>query len=125
MSYKIFEVQYGSIYKKDSGCIIESMAVILDKNASVLKYGSADNGLYDYYTEMVAKYRKIGLEDMANDLIYIEFDKYNDILTKEEICTFVNYMVLCSCNGQKIYQMLQMSPSQLKEEIKKLAGFGY
>lgn len=121
---KMFKVHCGSIYNSNSGCIIECMSVIIDKNASLLKYGNSE-GVFDYYNHITSKYREIGLEDMANDLIYVEFDKYSGILTIEEICTFANYMVMCSANGQKLFNMLQMERSQLKAEIKKLSEMGY
>ena len=125
MSDKIFSVQYGSIYKNSTGCIIETMAFIIDINSSVLKYGDANSGLSDYHLEMVNKYKKIGLEDMANDLIYIEFDRYEGVLTIEEICTFANYIVMCSCNGQDILKMLNTETPELKEKLKLLSEFGY
>ena len=125
MSNKIFEVKYGSIYQNSTGCIIETMAFIIDKNTSVFKYGDANTGLSDYYFEMITKYKKIGLDDMANDLVYIEFDRYEGVLTIEEICIFANYIVMCSCNGQDIIKMLSMEVLELKERLKLLSEFGY
>lgn len=125
MDNKIFRVEYGSIYRNETGSIIETMAVIIDKSVGLLKYGDAQRGLYDYYNEMVEKYKKCGLEDIANDLIYVQFDRYEGVLTIEEICTFANYMVMCSCNGETIYNMLQMTPEKLKEKLKVLEGYGY
>lgn len=125
MDNKIFRVEYGSIYRNQTGSIIETMAVIIDKSVGLLKYGDAQTGLYDYYNEMVGKYKKCGLEDIANDLIYVQFDRYEGILTIEEICTFANYMVMCSCNGPTIYKMLQMDSNELKEKLKSLSEYGY
>lgn len=125
MSDKIFSVKYGSIYKNSTDCIIETMAFIIDINSSVLKYGDANSGLSDYYLEIIKKYKKIEFEDIANDLIYIEFGRYEGVLTIEEICTFANYIVMCSCNGQDILKMLGMETPELKEKLKLLSEFGY
>lgn len=121
----IFRVEYGSIYKNDADCIIENMAFIISRDSSVLKYGDKNTGLYDYYLDISSKYKECGLEDMANNLFYIEFDRYDGVLTVEEICTFANYIVMCSCNGETIYNMLKMNEAELKSKIKTLAGYGY
>lgn len=120
----ILKVEYGSIYKKD-GTIIEELAFIIDKEAGLIKYGEKER-LYIYYQDMMKKYRSIpGLEEFADNHVYIEFDKYNSILTTEEICTFGNYVITCSVNGEKIVKMLNMSMPQLKEEILKLQKLGF
>ena len=111
MDNNIFTVKDGSIYKNSTGCTIDTMSFIIDKNTSVLKYGDANSGLSDYYLEMIKKYKQIGLEDMANDLYYMEFNRHEGILTIEEICTFSNYITMCSCNGQDILKMLEMGQS--------------
>lgn len=121
----IFRVEYGSIYKNDTGRIIENMAFVISRDSSVLKYGDKNTGLYDYYLDISSKYKECGLEDMANNLFYIEFDRYDGVLTVEEICTFANYIVMCSCNGETIYNMLKMNEAELKSKIKTLAGYGY
>lgn len=121
----IFRVEYGSIYKNDTGCIIENMAFIISRDSSVLKYGDKNRGLYDYYLATIKKYKSCGLEDIANNLFYIEFDRYDGILTVEEICIFANYIVMCSCNGEIIYNMLKMDEVELKNKIKTLAEYGY
>lgn len=125
MNNNVFTIENGSIYENKTGKIIETMSAVIDKNVSLLKYGDAKNGLYDYYIKMIKDYRKGGLEDIANDLVYIEFNKYEEILTIEEICTFANYMVMCSCNGQNIYKMLQMELNDLKDKINSLSKYGY
>lgn len=122
---QIFSVKHGSIYKNSTGCIIDKIAFIIDKNASVLKYGDANSGLSDYYLKMIKKYKQLGLEDMANDLFYIEFDRYEGVLTIEEICIFSNYITMCSCNGQDIFKMLEMEEEALKEKLQLLSEFGY
>lgn len=125
MDNKVFRVENGSIYRNETGSIIETMAVIIDKNASLLKYGDVQTGLYEYYNDMVEKYKKCGLDDIASDLIYVQFDRYEGTLTIEEICTFANYMVMCSCNGPTIYKMLHMDTDALKERLKSLSEYGY
>ena len=121
---RVLEVKYGTIYTS-GGIGIDHIGVIIDKNSGLLKYGDTTKNLKDYFIEMVSKYRKVGLSDIADDLVYIEFDRYDGILSIEEICTFVNYMVMCSANGERIMKMLNMDEENLKIEIKKLAEIGY
>lgn len=121
---KVLEVKYGTIYT-NGGIGIDHIGVIIDKNSGLLKYGDSTKDLNSYFLDMVSKYRKAGLSDIADDLVYIEFDRYDGILSIEEICTFVNYMVMCSANGERIMKMLNMDEENLKIEIKKLAEIGY
>ena len=121
---KIFEVKYGTIYTKN-GVGIDNLAVILDKNSSVLKYGDVSKGMKSLYEDMVSKYKKVGLHDIAQDLIYLEFDRYNGVLSIDEICTFANYMMLVSANGKTIVNMLSMSANDLKKRLKELSELGF
>lgn len=120
----ILEVKHGSIYKEDS-IIIEELAFILDKEAGLMKWGEKEN-LDKYYQDMIKKYRSIpGLEEFADNQIYIDFSKYNTILTKEEICTLGNYIITVSANGRKIIEILNMNEAQMKEMISKLQELGF
>ena len=75
---------------------------------------------------MINKYRSIpGLEEFTDNQIYIEFSKYNTILTKEEICTLENYIIEVSVNGRKIIEMLNINEVQMKERISKLQELGF
>jgi hypothetical protein len=98
---------------------IDNMAVIIDKD------GDSDEYMDKYYTDMISKYKKAGLEDICDNLVYIKFDRYDGVLTIEEICTFVNYMLMCSVNGNKIMNMLNMSANEIKSEIARLQEIGY
>lgn len=122
---KILEVQYGTIYDKKMTFGIDNMAVIIDKQAGLMKYGDVDKDMDKYYTEMISKYKKAGFDDMCDNLVYIKFDRYDGILTIEEICTFVNYMLMVSANGNKIMNMLSMSTDEIKSEIARLQNLGF
>lgn len=90
-----------------------------------MKWGEREN-LYKYYEDMMKKYRSIpGLEEFADNQIYIEFNKYNTILTKEEICTLGNYIITCSANGNKVIEMLNMDKTQMKAKISELQKLGF
>ena len=120
-----FKAYRGSIYKNNTGCIIEKIAFVVSRDSSVIKYGNAGSSLYEYYLNTVATYKSCGLEDMADNMFYVEFDKYESVLTVEEICTFANYIVMCACNGEDVYNMLKMNETELKDKIKTLAEYGY
>lgn len=120
---KPLNVQYGTIYT-EGGIGIDNMSVILDKTVGLMKYGDKE-WIEEYFDEMVAKYRTAGFENMADNLMVVHFDRYDGSLDIEAICTFVNYMILCSGNIHKIMSMFGMTQEHLLEEIKKLKEFGY
>ena len=122
--YKVFKVKNGSIYN-NNGIMIDNMGVIVDKDGGLIKYGDVSKGIKECYTNMVDKYLKCGFDDMANDLVYIEFNRYDGILSIEEICTLCNYMIMCSAVGSKLYKLLTMDKDKIKREIKKLSDLGY
>lgn len=103
---KILEVKFGSIYSNE-GIIIENMAVIFSMESGLHKYGELKQ-LEKIYSDENLKLRKSGLEDYANSFILIKFDKYENLLTTEEICTIVNYMVMVSGNFDNNLKMLNM-----------------
>ena len=121
---KVLEVKYGSIYRKD-GSFIDNLAVVIDKEGGLMKWGERDN-IKDYYNNAMEKYRAIpGLEEFANNQVYLEFDRYEGILSIEEICTFANYMIMCSANGSRIINILTMEESDMKKEIQRLKELGF
>lgn len=118
------KVRYGTIYTED-GNGIDNMAVIIDKEAGLMKYGDSEKWVEKCYTEMIEKYKKAGLEEFSESLILVKLDRYNGVLTIEDICTLTNYMILCSSNGHRIMQILAMEESELKSEIENLRSYGY
>lgn len=117
------EVKYGSIYN-DRGCIIETMGIMIDKTSGLMKYGNADKVL-EYFEKVNAKFRDDGFDEIANDLMFVKFDKYEGVLSSEEICTFVNYIVETSANGENIVKMLYMESDELKGKLKVYKDMGY
>lgn len=120
---KIFKVKYGSIYKDD--IMYDNIGVIIDKKCGLLKYGDSNKGIKEHYENMINKYRKADLSDIADDIILLEFDRYNGILSIEEISVFLNYMVMCSANGESIIKMTNMSEKELHNRLQELSEFGY
>lgn len=121
---KIFEVKYGTMYNKN-GIGIDNLAVILDKTSGVFRYGDVSTGMKTLFNDMVDNYIKAGFKDMAQNLIYLEFDRYDGILSIEEICTFANYIIMVSANSETIIKMLNMSEDDLKKRLKELAELGF
>lgn len=121
---KILNVKYGTIYTR-SGMGIDNLAVILDKNSGLIKYGDSSRGMKEIFNDMVSKYKQLGLEDMANDLVLLEFDRYDGILSIDEICTFANYMIMVSANSQNIFKMLSMEEIELKKRLKEFSALGF
>lgn len=120
----VLSVYNGSIYENES-TIIEELAFVLDKDCGLVKWGENDR-LKKYYIETINKFKSIpGLEYFADNYVYLSFDKYSTILTQEEICTFGNYIIGCSVNGEKILSMLNMSESEMKNSIRELKELGF
>lgn len=117
-------VYNGSIYDSNTR-IIEELAFILDKTGGMMRWGEKEN-VERHYTHMMKKYRAIpGLEEFADNLILISFDKYTTTLSNEDICTLGNYIINCSSNGEKILSILNMSKEDMVIYIKKLKEIGY
>jgi len=122
-SKNILRVEYGSIYTQYN-TMIDNMTIIFNKDMGVHKYGEARDVEKDY-EEIVLKSRKAGLDEWADNFILIKFDRYEGSLTIEEVCTFVNYMIMVSANSDKNLEMLNMETKELKIEIKKLQEIGF
>ena len=118
-----FKVYCGRLYNH-SGNIIERPSFIYDLNGGVMKHGEAEQ-IKEYYDTTVKKYSENGFYDIIEDLYYVELDKYNRILSVEEICTLLNYFTLCSANGERVHNILNMDEGSLKKEIEKLSNIGY
>lgn len=123
---KVFIAKYGSIYEKETCFCINNLGVVVDKTVGLIKYGDCSyNFLENWYENAIEKYKKVGFNDVANDIILYKFDRYNGALTIDEICTFLNYMVQVSSNGERIFQMLNKDINLLKEDLKGLAELGF
>ena len=121
----MLKVEYGSIYLKDSPVFIDNMCIIVDKDTgSIMKYGDAESSdIKQYYETMCKKYRDAGFSDIADALILIEFDRYNGILSIEEICTIVNYGM--NCHSERCLELFDLEADELHKRIAELQGFGY
>ncbi len=120
---KPLKVINGNIYTQD-GIEIDNMAVIFSKYAGIMRYGDTAE-LRKYYNDVKESYISAGLYDMLEGLIFVEFDKNKTIITTEEICVLVNYMVMCSCNATRITQLMSMDEYKLKDELNKLREYGF
>ena len=118
------KVKNRTIYNKE-GQKIDNISFIFDKTSGLLKYGDSEKWVEQHYIEMLSKYRQAGLNDIAEDIILVKFDRYNNELSIEEICAFLNYIILVSSNSEKIMKMLDMNIQDFKLEIKKLQELGY
>lgn len=119
-------VEFGSIYH-ESGMMYDNIGVIIDKQSGLYKWDSltGPHNIKDYYNEIQTKYRQAGLSDIADNLLLVEFDRYEGILSMEEVCTFLNYMIQCSANGQAIMKILAMSEDELHAKMTELQSYGY
>lgn len=121
----MLRVEYGSICGEYLSGFIDNMCIIVDKDTgSIMKYGDAETSdIKQYYQNMIEKYQKAGFDDMANCLMLIEFDRYDGILSIEEICTIVNYGM--NCHSERFLELFSMNENDLHQRITKLKEYGY
>ncbi len=125
--HRVLEVEYGSIYTKSRDVMIDNLVIIYDKQMGcVLKYGDADrSNIKKYYEHMVKKWRDIGMEEDAENIVMVEFDRYDGILSIEEICTLANYLIMVSALGDKFHRLLNSDEDTIKQEIARLQELGF
>lgn len=119
-------VKYGSIYPQDSTCfMIDNMAMIIDKETgNVFKYGDINTSdIQSYYDNMCKKYHSLGLADMSENIILLTFDRYNSFLDIDEICSLSNYFL--NHIGDKMKEILDMKPEEVKELIRHIQEWGF
>lgn len=93
----MFKVMYGSIFNKDETYMIDHLAIILNKDTGTIRYGDKYmHKMADKYKADCTKLREVGLSAMADDLIYFEFDRYEGVLSIEEVCIILNQLVYFS-----------------------------
>jgi len=121
----MLKVEYGSVYNENKSFLIDNMCIIVDKEmGSIMKYGDAETSdIKQYYTTMCSRYNELGFSDMAESLVFIEFDRYKEQLTIEEICTIVNYGM--NCHNKIFMDLFDMEISVLHKRISELKEFGY
>lgn len=121
----MLKVIYGSITNDDNSFLIDNMGIIVDKSVgSILKYGDVNtSNILSYYQTMITKYKEAGFDDMADDLIFISFDRYNGRISIEEICTIVNYGM--NCHSERFLELFNLEENALHERVKQLQNYGY
>lgn len=124
---KALVVEYGSIYTKSRDLMIDNLVIIYDKQLGcMLKYGDADrSNIKKYYYDMIKKWQDIGMAEDAENIVMVEFDRYEGVLTIEEICTLANYLIMVSALGEKFHKLLNSDENTLKQEIAKLRELGF
>lgn len=117
---------FGSIMEKNNeGCMIDNMSIIISKNTgSVVSYGDTDRSdIVDYYQKYIEKIRTVMPEDVDN-YVLLSFDRYNNILNIDEICSLTNYF-LNHIGAERINELLNADESKLKEIIKHIQDCGF
>ena len=113
--------------------LYNTIAIIIDTGVGTFqKYGEAVK-IKERYDEMISRFAIID-PSMAQDLTYIEFnvksgdtswdDYHNAQLSKDEICTIINYFMNC-IGEERMNQILKMDAETLNKELEKLADIGF
>lgn len=114
----MIKVENGKI-RLHNGRVLDKLAIIYDVAGTAYKWGEDDDEFRAFYDDIMKRCKAVNLDNIYS---YISFD---DSLTLDEVCTFGNYIVKVSANGDKIRRMLNMSLNELKFEIAKLKELGY
>lgn len=125
---KALEVKFGSMYTTSGKLqMIDDIGLILNKDAGFSKYGSlnGERNIRDYYNNKVKEYRESGLSDIADNLVLIEFDRYDGVLSIEEICTLCNYIIGSCLDYETIMKVLTLGEAEIHTKIAELSNFGY
>lgn len=112
--------------ENQEGTVIKNLGVVYDTQAGCcLKHGDIANGfLEQYHRRLVNKFNELGLEDIAENIILLRFDKDN-ILTVDEVCTLSNYLIEVTAIPEILESYLKLSPNDLKDKIKELKELGF
>lgn len=115
----VYTVCHGSILCKASNVIVETPALVIDKETGgVLKRGNAES-IKQYFDKLTN-----GIPEYAEDYILIEFDRFSGPFNSEEICTLLNYM--CNCHDKELFnEILTMDIEVLKEKLGKWTELGW
>ena len=119
-------VKYGSIYpQKNTSFMIDNMAMVIDIDSGcVLSYGDINTSdIKKYYDNMYKKYQSMGIPEMCDDIVLVTFDRYNDFLDIDEICSLSNYFL--NHIGEKLKEILNMPPDEIKKLIKNIQEWGF
>ena len=128
---KPLEVKFGSIYTTSGRLeMIDNIGLVINKKLGFVKYGSLDviageSNLRNYYNKTVKSLRGIGLDDEADNLVLIEFDRYDGVLNIEEICTLCNYIIMVLHDYSDIMNLMSLDENGLRSEISRLQSMGY
>lgn len=112
--------------ENQEGTVIKNLGVVYDTQAGCcLKHGDIANGFLEQYNRrLVNKFNELGLEDIAENIILLRFDKDN-ILTVDEVCTLSNYLIEVTAIPEILESYLKLSPNDLKDKIKELKELGF
>lgn len=112
--------------ENQEGTVIKNLGVVYDTQAGCcIKHGDIANGfLEQYHRRLVNKFNELGLEDIAENIILLRFDKDN-ILTVDEVCTLSNYLIEVTAIPEILESYLKLSPNDLKDKIKELKELGF
>lgn len=116
----LLHVFHGSITNYDSTFLIDNMAIIVDFDiGAILKFGDIDNtNIKKDYEDKYAK-----MNDLGFQIKLITFDRYEGVLTIDEICTIVNYGL--NAHSYSFLELFKMNEADLKNRLKELNRYGY
>ena len=135
----IYETSCGSIRNKETGCLVDQPAALVDpETGSVLRIGNEDGVQEDliYYTEIYKALHDSdpGIPDYGKNLTLVRFaskweapgveDRSGAEFSKDEVCTMMNYM-MDHAGKKRLQELFRYTAEQMHEEMKKLYESGW
>lgn len=90
-------LENGDIINNHTGMPVREPAMVIDHETGCVLSWGPKNSVYDAYLRMTGRYQNAGLNDMAEQLMYIELDEMR--LTPEQRCYVLKRCVEYSASG--------------------------
>lgn len=116
-------VEHNAICNRHSNACTNNPAVLIDTECGIVLKSGDKSMIQNYMHTAASEYLDKKMVSIAQTLTVINFDQYRT-LNIDEICTLMNYMQN-SIGPRKMNELLTMSETALKAEIKRLTQYGF
>lgn len=121
-----YKTENGMLTNEGRTFFANDICVIVDIDVgTLLNVGDRNtSNISTKYDTMVKKYRDAGLDEYADALLFVEFNKYEQNISRDGICTLVNYLSNC-IGSEKMKELFAMDNEALNRKIEQLQEIGF
>lgn len=121
-----YKTENGMLTDEDRTFFANDVCVIVDIESGTLHSVGDRNtsNISEKYDTMVKKFRDAGFNEYADALMFVEFNKYEQNISRDGICTLVNYLGNC-IGSKKMKALFAMDSETLNKEIERLQEIGF